>query len=89
MSTLEELAERRRALVERSDSERFHIASIYYQWNARSNVTRKTLGILKHPLVLAGLGLFMLKMPWRRTNKMSGWIWKSWRLLRLVQRMWV
>jgi hypothetical protein len=89
MNAFEELAERKSGLLRRSDAERTNIARVYYQWQARSQVARRTLGIFRHPLVLAGLGLFALKMPWRRAYRMSGWAFKGWRIVRLVQRMWL
>lgn len=89
MNVFDQLAARKRQLRARSDAQRMNIALVYYQWQARSNVARRTFGIFRHPLVLAGLGLFALKMPWRKAFRMSGWAFKGWRLLRLVQRMWI
>lgn len=87
MDALDEITARKQALLARSDAERIEIARIYYQWEARTSVARKTLGFLRHPLVLAGLGLIALKMPWRRAFKMGGLALKTWRLLNLVRRM--
>jgi hypothetical protein len=89
MNALEELEKRKRLLLARADGERTNIARIYYQWQARSDVARRTLGIFRNPLVLAGLGILALKMPWRRAFRFGGWAFKGWRLLRLVQRMWL
>lgn len=89
MSALAEIAERKRVLLDRSAEDRLNIARVYYQWQARSLVARRTLGIFRNPLVLAGLGLLVLKLPWRRAYRLGGWGWKAWRLLRLVQRMWI
>lgn len=84
---MEEIAARKQRLLERSEAERNGIARAYYRWDARTEAARRAFGILRHPLVLAGLGVFALKMPWRRAFKMGGWALKAWRLLRLVQRM--
>jgi hypothetical protein len=89
MTALEEITARKTALLSQSDSERLEIARVYYQWQARSNVARQTLGIFRNPLVLAGIGIFLLKMPWRRAYRFGGWAFKTWRLLRLVQRIWL
>ena len=89
MNHFEELAERKRRLLERADRERTDIARVYYQWQARSGVARRSLGIFKNPFVLAGLGLLALKMPWRKARRVGGWALKSWRLFRLVRRLWL
>jgi hypothetical protein len=89
MNHLDDLAERKRQLLARSDDERLNIARVYYQWYARSEVARRSFAIFRNPLVLAGLGIFALKMPWRKAYRLSGWGFKAWRLLRLVQRIWL
>ena len=89
MNSFEELAERKRRLLERSESERTNIARVYYQWQARTQVARHTLKIFRNPLVLAGMGFLVWKLPWRRAYRLGGWGFKAWRLLRLVQRMWL
>jgi hypothetical protein len=89
MNQLEELAARKEQLISRSDAERASIALTAYQWQARRQVARQVTGILKNPFVLAGLGLLLLKMPWRRTFRLSNWAWRGWRVLRTVQRLWI
>jgi hypothetical protein len=89
VNALEDITARKQSLLNRSDSERMEIARVYYQWQARSNVARQTLGIFRNPWVLAGLGIFVLKMPWRRTYRLGGWAFKTWRLLRWAQRIWL
>ena len=37
-------------------------------------------------LICFGLGLFALKMPWRRAYRLGGWAWRIWRLLQTVRR---
>ncbi len=88
MTTLEEIAARKQALLRRSDDERNEIQRVFYQWQARTSVARQVTGLLKNPLVLAGLGLLALKMPWRRAYKMSGWAWRTWKFVRIFRRMW-
>ena len=89
MSSLEEIAAHKQQLLGKSGDERMRIARVYYQWQARTQVARQVTGILKNPLVLAGMGLVLLKMPWRRTFRFGGWALKGWRLLRMVRRMWI
>ena len=89
MTKIEEIEAHKRRLVRRSDDERNEITRVYYQWQARTTVARQVTGILKNPFVLAGIGLLLLKMPWRRAYKMSGWGWKVWKLVRLFRRMWI
>lgn len=89
MDALEEVENRKRLLLERSEQERNDIARTYYQWQARSNVARQTLGFLRHPLVLSGLGLIAWRMPWRRALRFGGWGLKAWRLVRLARRFWL
>ena len=89
MTSLEEIAARKQDLLGQSDRERNRIARVYYQWQARTTVARQVTGILKNPLVLAGIGLFLLKMPWRRTYRFGGWAFKAWRLIRTIRRMWI
>jgi hypothetical protein len=89
MTTLEEIAARKQELVGRSDDERNEITRVYYQWQARTAVARQVTSILKNPLVLAGIGLLLLKLPWRRTYKMGGWAWRLWKLVRVFRRMWI
>jgi hypothetical protein len=89
MSRLDEIAVRKRELLELSEAGRNRIARRYYQWQARTHATRQVTRILKNPLVLAGIGLVLLKMPWRRTYKLGGWAWKGWRLIRTIRRMWI
>lgn len=89
MSSLEEIAARKQELLSKSDAERNQIARVYYQWQARTTVAKQVTGILKNPLVLAGIGLLLLKMPWRRTYRFGGWAWKGWRLIRTIRRLWI
>ena len=89
MDSLEEITARKQALISRSDAERNNIALVYYQWQARTSVARQVTGILKNPLVLAGIGLVLLKMPWRRSYKFGGWAWRAWKLVRTIRRMWI
>lgn len=89
MTNLEEIAARKDALIRRSDDERNEITRVYYQWQARTTVARQVTGFLKNPLVLAGLGLLALKMPWRRAYKMGGWAWRMWKFTRIFRRMWI
>lgn len=86
MSRLEEIVERKQQLVAESDAARNNVARVYYQYQARTIVARKVTSFLKNPIVLAGLGLFALKMPWRRAYKLGGWAWRIWRLLQTVRR---
>ncbi len=83
---LEELAQRKQALVARSDASRLEMARVYYQYQARTVLARKMTSFFRNPLVLAGLGLLALKMPWRRTYRLGGWAWRAWRLLRSIRR---
>ncbi|HEX7862311.1 MAG TPA: hypothetical protein VF773_18385 [Verrucomicrobiae bacterium] len=89
MNRLEELAARKQALLNKSEGERTRIARTYYGWQARTHAARQVTRILRNPIVLAGIGLLALKMPWRRTYKLGGWAWKSWRLIRTIRRMWI
>ena len=89
MTNLEEIAARKQALLEQSDAERHRISRVYYQWQARTNVARQVTGVLRNPLVLAGIGLVLLKMPWRRTYRFGGWAWKGWRLIRTIRRLFI
>ena len=86
MTRLEEIIARKQKLVADSDAARNNMARIYYHYQARTYVARKVSSFFKNPLVLAGLGLFALKMPWRRAYKLGGWTWRIWRLLRTVRR---
>lgn len=86
MSRLEEIVARKQQLVLRSDASRYEMTRVFYQYQARTMFARKATAFLKNPLVLAGLGLFALKMPWRRTFKLGGWAWRAWRLLRTFRR---
>jgi hypothetical protein len=87
MNTLEEIAERKRALIEKGDVQRTDLMRVYYGWQARTMAARQVANTLKNPFVLAGIGLVLLKMPWRRAYSMSGWAWKGWRLIRLFRRL--
>lgn len=89
MTQLEEIAARKQELLAQAEEERNHIARRYYQWQARTHATRQVTRILKNPFVLAGIGLVLLKMPWRRSYKFGGWAWKGWRLVRMIRRMWI
>lgn len=89
MNSLQEIAARKQELLSRSDAERNRIARSFYQWQARTHATRQVTRIFRNPLVLAGIGLLMLKLPWRRTYKFGGWAWKAWRLVRTIRRMWI
>ena len=72
MSTLDEIALRKQELLSQSEADRNRIARKYYQWQARTHATRQVTRILKNPLVLAGIGLVLLKMAWRRSYKLGG-----------------
>ncbi len=87
MSELEQITIRKQALINQSDLERNDIARTYYRWHARTNVARQVTGFLKNPWVLAGVGLLLVKLPWRRAYKMSGWGWRVWKLFRTIRRL--
>ena len=89
MERLDEITARKEQLIRKSDAERNNIALVYYQWQARTSVARQVTGLLKNPLVLAGLGLVLLKLPWRRTYKFGGWAWRAWKIVRTIRRLWI
>ena len=89
MSDLAEIRARKDALLAESEGARDEIAREYYRWQARTFLARQVTGILRNPLVLAGLGLLAIKMPWRRTFRFGGWFWKGWKALRMVRSMFV
>jgi len=89
MTRIEEITARKQELARRSDDERNEIKRVYYQWQARTTVARQATSFLKNPLVLTGLGLLLLKLPWRRTYKMGGWAWRLWKFVRVFRRMWI
>ena len=89
MTKIKEITARKQELVRRSGDERNEITRVYYQWQARTVMARQVGSILKNPFVLAGIGLLVLKMPWRRTYKMGGWAWRVWKLVRVFRRMWI
>ena len=76
---MKRLRRAKQELVRRSDDERNEITRVYYQWQARTAMARQVGSILRNPFVLAGIGLLLLKMPWRKTYKMSGWAWRVWK----------
>jgi len=86
MNQLELLAAKKQALVELSNEQRNNAARVYYQWQARTSVARNVTGIFRNPIVLAALGFLAIKLPWRKSMKLGGWFWKSWKLLRVVKR---
>jgi hypothetical protein len=87
MTSLELIARRKQALVNRSYHDRNEIARVVYKWQARRQVAGQVTKIFKNPLFLSALGLLALKLPWKRTFKMSGWFWKGWKLFRLFRRI--
>ena len=89
MERLDEITARKEQLLRKSDAERNNIALVYYRWQARTSVARQVTGILKNPLVLAGIGLVLLKLPWRRTYKFGGWAWRAWKIVRTIRRLWI
>jgi len=86
MSALDQIVARKQALIAKSDDKRNDIARIYYEYQARTVLTRQITKLLRNPLVLAGIGLVALKMPWSRVYRLGGWAWRGWRLLRFVRR---
>jgi len=86
MTRLEQIIAHKQRLIAESDAARNNMARVYYQYQARTLMARKITSFFKNPIVLAGLGLFALKMPWRRACKMGGWAWRIWRLLQTVRR---
>jgi hypothetical protein len=86
MSRLDEITARKQRLIGDSDQARNEIARVYYRYQARTVIARQVTAFFKNPLVLAGLGLFALKMPWRKAYRLGGWGWRVWRLLRTIRR---
>lgn len=86
-SSIHAIELRKRALTATSDAQRNDLTRIYYGWHARTSVARQVAGILKNPFVVAGIGLVMLKLPWRRAFRMSGLAWRTWRFLMLLRRI--
>jgi hypothetical protein len=86
MTRLEEIQVRKHQLLARSDAARNDMMRVFYEYQARTLFVRKVTGLFKNPFVLAGLGLFALKMPWRRAFRFGGWAWRAWGLLRTIRR---
>jgi hypothetical protein len=86
MSSLEEIAARKDRLIADSDAARFEIARTYYRYHARTQVVRQVTGFFRNPVVLAGLGLVALKLPWRRAYRLGGWAWRGWAILRTIRK---
>ena len=90
MNRLDEIAARKQKLIADSDAARFEIARTYYRHQARTMartmVVRQVVSFFKNPVVLAALGLFALKMPWRKAYRLGGWAWRAWALLRTIRR---
>ncbi|HTG43355.1 MAG TPA: hypothetical protein VK633_02365 [Verrucomicrobiae bacterium] len=86
MNRLDEIVVRKQQLLAESDAGRNEMARVYYLYQARTLMARQAASFFKNPLVLAGLGIFALKMPWRRAYKLGGWAWRGWRLLRTIRR---
>ena len=86
MTTLEEITARKHKLLADSEAERGEIARVFYRYQARTALARQVMSIFRNPVVLAALGLFTLKMPWRKARRLGGWAWKAWGLMRIIQK---
>ena len=83
------IEDRKRALVTASDAHRSDLALAYYRYQARTQVARQVTNIIRNPFVLTGLGLVLLKLPWRRCYRMGGVAWRGWRFLMLLRRVFI
>jgi hypothetical protein len=86
MTRLEEITARKEQLLAASDAERNEIIRVFYRYQARTFFATKVTSFFKNPLVLAALGFFAWKLPWRRAYRLGGWAWRGWRLLRTIRR---
>lgn len=79
------ITERKARLVGDAASQRVNLAAICQAWGRPVRVASQVNAFVRNPLVLAGLGLIMAKMPWRRLLKVSRFAYKGWKVMKIVQ----
>jgi hypothetical protein len=82
---LRDITERKAQLVNLAASQRTNLGAIGRVWEQPFRVASQVNSFMRNPLVLAGLGLVMAKMPWRRLFKVSRFAYKGWKIMKIVQ----
>jgi hypothetical protein len=91
-SRLEEIARRKRALIERCREERLELGLVGQRMRSPFNVGGKVLGFGKalktHPLIAAGLSTFLFSGYAIKLLRSSGELLKLWRLTLPIWSWW-
>jgi hypothetical protein len=81
----DQLAKRKAALLDLTDAQRLELAVLYTSFERPARTVTRVGNFVRNPFVLAGMGLFAAKLPWRRVFKVSGWAWKGWKWFKLFK----
>lgn len=82
---IQDVTRRRLALQSLANAQRAQIRASIAVWEKPARTARAVNSFVRNPLVLAGFGLVMAKMPWRRLMKVSRFAYKGWRIMKMVQ----
>jgi hypothetical protein len=86
---LNNIALRKSLLLDLIEAQRLEMAVLYTSVERPARLASQVNHLVRNPFVVAGLGVFAAKLPWRRFFRVSGWAWRGWKwykLLRTVRR---
>lgn len=87
----EQLARKREQLVARADGQRAQLSEYWRRLEPPAQLAAGVFGLVnsvrRSPLLITGLGLLLLKTPWRRLARAPLLIWRGWSVLNFVRRL--
>lgn len=85
-----ELAQRRERLVARSDELRRqlsdHCRAFQGPVQAAGLVYGLAAGLRRSPLLITGLGILLMKTPWRSVARLPKLAWRGWQILQFIRK---
>jgi hypothetical protein len=84
-SYIREVEERKTRLRGVAAVQRVQLKQITTAWRRPAQVVSSVNSFVRNPFVLAGFGLLMAKMPWKRAIKVSRFAYKGWKILKVLQ----
>ena len=82
---IQEVTARRRALQSVAAGQRSQLGAAIAVWQKPARTVSAINNFVRNPLVLAGFGLIMAKMPWKRLFKVSRFAYKGWKIVKILQ----
>ena len=92
-TTPDPLVQHRNELIARSDALRGELSQSYQRIYRQFETPVRAAGVLagfvaslrQSPLLVTGVGLVLMKTPWRRLARLPLLVWQGWKILRFLR----